>query len=77
MIERLKLQIEIIKTKLLFFVGVVGAVGFIATHFESFKQVVPLWIIWIGLIVLLLYGVVGIDYNIGKLTQKYEELEDG
>ncbi len=77
MIERLKLQIEIIKTKLLFFVGVVGAGGYLLDKIEAFEKYFNHFLLVSGSYGLLLYGSMGIIFNMILLNKKYEELEDG
>ena len=76
MIEKIKLQIEIIKIKLLFFVGVVGAGSYLLDKIETYEKYFNHFVLLGGSYGLLLYGSMGIIFNMILLNKKYTELDN-
>ena len=46
MIEAIKIQVDILKTKLTFFSAVIGIVGYIGAHFELLKKLLNIYIVY-------------------------------
>ncbi len=76
MIEAIKVQVDILKVKLAFFSAVIGVVGYIGAHFTLLQRFANQYIVYSILIALLVYGSLGIVYNVVQLNRKYEELEN-
>jgi len=72
--EKIKLQIDILKIKLTFFTGLTGGVTYLFLNIYKL-HVNNASILYLLFIVLFLYGLVGVLINISFLNDKYKELE--
>jgi len=72
--DRLKLQIDILKIKLAFFSSLTGGTAYIILNVDKldFLNKPILYTIFASL---LLYGALGVFINISFLNEKYKELE--
>ncbi|WP_457750267.1 hypothetical protein [Sulfurimonas sp.] len=71
--ERIKLQIEILKIKLTFFTGLSGGISYLFLNIYKL-HIFNAYILYVIFVLLFLYGLVGVLLNISFLNDKYKEL---
>ena len=72
--EKIKLQIEVLKIKLTFFSGLSGGISYLFLNIYKL-HIFNAYILYIIFVILFLYGLVGVLLNISFLNDKYKELE--
>ena len=73
--EKIKLQVDILKIKLTFFTGLTGGVSYLFLNIEKL-QLFNANILYFLFVILFLYSLVGVFINISFLNDKYKELEE-
>jgi UDP-N-acetylmuramyl pentapeptide phosphotransferase/UDP-N-acetylglucosamine-1-phosphate transferase len=69
--------IEIIKFKITVFMGIIASVGFLVINFEKITTTLGLkTAIWLIIIIMLIYSLVGFIKNMIKLTKLEKEIND-
>lgn len=74
--EKIKIQIDILKTKLTFFTGVFGGVSYIFLSIEKLEKFFNTYFLYFSFSLLLLYSIIGIFTNMSFLNDKYKEIEE-
>ena len=75
-IEVIRANIDIIKTKLMFFVGLVGGDVLLLTNYDKINQFFGKYLILVVFNVLGIYAVIGVVFNLTELNQKKMDLEE-
>ncbi len=75
-IEIVRVNIDIIKTKLMFFVGLVGGDVLLLTNYDKIHQFFGKYLILFVFNILGIYAVIGVVFNLTELNQKKLELEE-
>ena len=73
--EKVKLQIEILKIKLTFFSALTGGVSFLFVNADKLEKFLSLSALYIIFSTMYLYAVIGIFVNLTYLSDKYKEIE--
>jgi len=73
--EKIKLQVDILKIKLTFFTGLSGGISYLFLNIYKL-QILNAYILYFLFVILFLYGLVGVLLNISFLNDKYKELEE-
>ena len=74
--EKVKLQIEILKIKLTFFSGIFGGVSFMFLNIEKLEKIFNIYILYLSFGLMLFYSIIGIFTNMSLLSDKYKELNN-
>ena len=74
--DKVKLQIDILKTKITFFTGLAGGVSYLFLNIEKLK-VFNTYFLYILFAISFLYSLIGVFNNLSFINDKYKELEDG
>jgi len=72
--EKIKLQIDILKIKLAFFTGLAGGVSYLFLHIDKLK-IFNLHLLYALFVIIFIYCFVGVFINLSFLNDKYKELE--
>lgn len=72
--EKIKLQIDILKIKLTFFTGLTGGVSYLLLNMDKLT-IFNAFILYVLFALLFVYSVIGVFINISFLNDKYKELE--
>ncbi len=72
--EKIKLQIDILKIKLTFFTGLTGGISYLFLNIEKL-DIFNAFVLYVLFVLLFLYSVIGVFINISFLNDKYKELE--
>ena len=72
--EKIKIQIDILKIKLTFFSGLAGGVSYLFLNIDKLK-IFNAFFLYFLFVIIFLYGAVGVFTNISFLNDKYRELE--
>ena len=74
--EKIKLQIDILKVKLTFFTGIFGGVAYMFLNIEKLNKIFNLSFLYFSFSSLLFYSIIGIFINMNLLSDKYTEIEN-
>ncbi len=75
-IDIIKVSVDILKTKLIFFAGLVGGDIYLLINYDKISQFVNQYVIFIVFIVLGFYATLGVFLSLTDLNFRKIELED-
>ena len=75
--EKIKLQIEILKIKLTFFSALTGGISFLFINIDKLERLLSISALYIIFSIIYLYTFLGVFINLSSLSDKdkYEELK--
>jgi len=73
--EKVKLQIEVLKIKLTFFSALSSGLFYLFLNIDKLQSLINLTLLYIILFVLYLYAILGVFINLTYLSDKYKDLE--
>ncbi len=75
-IDIIRANVDIVKTKLMFFAGLVGGDAYLLTNYDKITMFVNQYVLTIAFIVLAFYAVLGVVFNLVNLSVQKIELEN-
>jgi len=72
--DKIKLQIDILKTKITFFSSLAGGISYLFLNIEKLK-VLNVYFLYIFFTFSFIYSFIGVFNNLSFLNDKYKELE--
>ena len=73
--EKVKLQIEILKIKLTFFSALASGLSFLFVNIDKLEKFLSLSTLYVIFSTMYFYAVIGVFVNLTYLSDKYKEIE--
>ena len=75
-IDIIKANVDIVKTKLMFFVGLVGGDVYLLINFDKINQFFNQYLLFVVFVLLGFYAIVGVIFNLMDLNLQRKNLKD-